>query len=197
MQDFLSAASCSDLLVRFLASASKRLVAKIMAIGCCLRQIDKRSEAARYYSSSNNPRRVARNDLVGAHVLGYDRAGGHNGMIPHDAPWHQKAARSYAATSADPGVQPLVRRHVMSQDHCHEIHCLTLTDMHAVRIDPVPLSTIPAYKDGCPSPAPASDTGHFTVLFRSGSYIKQPFVQRPWGFSSPMLNICSEGYRSR
>ena len=39
--------------------------------------------------------------------------------------------------------------------------------------------------------------GPVTVLFRSGSHVKRPFVQKPRGFSSLNLNVCGGGYRSR
>jgi transposase len=43
----------------------------------------------------------------------------------------------------------------------------------------------------------AVETGAVTVLFRSGAHVKRPFVRRPRGFSSPMLNADDAGCRSR
>jgi hypothetical protein len=39
--------------------------------------------------------------------------------------------------------------------------------------------------------------GAVTVVFRSGAHVKRPFVRRPRGFSSPMLNADDAGCRSR
>jgi hypothetical protein len=41
------------------------------------------------------------------------------------------------------------------------------------------------------------DNGAVTVVFRSGAHVKRPFVRRPRGFSSPMLNADDAGCRSR
>jgi integrase len=39
--------------------------------------------------------------------------------------------------------------------------------------------------------------GPVPVLFRSGAHVKRPFVRRPQGFSSLVLNVGGAGCRSR
>ena len=43
----------------------------------------------------------------------------------------------------------------------------------------------------------AAGFGPVPVLFRSGAHVKRPFVRRPRGFSSPMLNADGAGCKSR
>ena len=60
-----------------------------------------------------------------------------------------------------------------------------------------PFRIVTAHACACHHCSSAGPYGPVAVLFRSGSHVKRPFVQKPRGFSSPMLNVCDAGCRSR